>query len=211
MYIAILFKKFYDVEGKDLHDAPSYMKDLVKYTFIDLEQFEDKYSQANIGEMYHFVRRFLAKAPVNSKVKDMKTEHPLLMGLKVTFYVNSLLYFAITMNEKRFPFGSTYYEYVSFLTHQFYIILKGLLSEKDRAKHIRLFGTICNLYDYTTLIYLFEHNPELAPEIVYLLSNSNSNTLRKEERNLIVEYLENKIFVNKEDKASLFQILQPKT
>lgn len=160
------------------------------------------YSQADIEEIIEFVNEFNKNLPQHSPRFDTK----LLLVLKIEFYINTFLYFAKSMSEKRFPFGSDFYDFISFLIHEFYTILKPMIDEipKESRNMISIFEQHLN---YSTIIYLLEHYPEQATELIFILNNSSKLSLTNNEKKLLAEILKDSILVNKEEKASLTQKL----
>ena len=120
------------------------------------------------------------------------------------YYVNSFLYFAKSMSEKRFPFGSGFYDFLGFLIHEFYTILKPVFEEYKREVQnlVSLFSYYLN---YTTIIYLFEHFPEQSAELVFILNNIKKLKFSKDEKELLEEVLEETILINNEDKQILMK------
>lgn len=160
------------------------------------------YSQAEVEEVIEFINEFNKNLPQHSPRFDAK----LLLTLKIEYYINSFLYFAKSMLEKRFPFGSDFYDFISFLIHEFYTILKPLIEEIP--KEIKnLISTFEQHLNYTTIIYLLEHYPEQATELTFILNNISRILLTENEKKLLSEILEESILVNKEDKTTLLQKL----
>jgi hypothetical protein len=160
------------------------------------------YSQADVEEVIEFVNEFSKNLPQHSPRFDTK----LLLVLKIEYYINTFLYFAKSMSEKRFPYGSDFYNFVSFLIHEFYTILKPMMDEnpKETKNIISIFEQYLN---YSTIIYLIEHYPEQATELVFILNNSVKLSLTQNEKKLLAEIFEDSILVNKEEKTSLIQKL----
>jgi len=160
------------------------------------------YSQAEVEEIIEFLNEFNKNLPQHSPRFDTK----LLLVLKIEFYVNIFLYFAKSMSEKRFPFGSDFYEFISFIIHEFYTLLKPLIDEipKETKNMISIFNQHLN---YTTIIYLLEHYPEQATELIFILNNIDKLSLTENEKKLLSEILEESILVNREEKAFFIQKL----
>ncbi len=157
------------------------------------------YSQADIDEVTSFIDKFTKNLPQYSP----RFDNQMLIALKIEFYVNSFLYFAQSMSEKRFPYGSEFYSFLSFVFHEFFSILKPISEETEHEiKH--LVGLLKHFLTYTTIIYFFEHFPEQAMEISFLLQNMKKVALSKSERELLIELLEETILISKRDKEKLF-------
>ncbi|MCK4895972.1 MAG: hypothetical protein KAS47_04135 [Candidatus Heimdallarchaeota archaeon] len=157
------------------------------------------YSQADLDEVTTFIDKFTKNLPQYSP----RFDNQMLIALKIEFYVNSFLYFAQSMSEKRFPYGSEFYSFLSFVFHEFFSILKPISEETEHEiKH--LVGLLKHFLTYTTIIYFFEHFPEQAMEISFLLQNMKKATLSKSEKELIIEFLEETILISKMDKEKLF-------
>ncbi len=160
------------------------------------------YSQADVEEIIEFVNEFNKNLPQHSPRFDTK----LLLVLKIEYYINTFLYFSKSMSEKRFPFGSDFYNFISFLIHEFYTILKPMIDEipKEIRNMISIFEQHLN---YSTIIYLLEHYPEQATEFTFILNNIPKLSLTENEKKLLTEILKDSILVNKEEKALLIQKL----
>ncbi|MCK5141738.1 MAG: hypothetical protein KAQ70_06055 [Candidatus Heimdallarchaeota archaeon] len=157
------------------------------------------YSQADLDEVTSFIDKFTKNLPQYSP----RFDNQILIALKIEFYVNSFLYFAQSMSEKRFPYGSEFYSFLSFVFHEFFSILKPISEETEHEiKH--LVGLLKHFLTYTTIIYFFEHFPEQAMEISFILQNMKKAILSKSERELLIEFLEETILISKKDKEKLF-------
>jgi len=154
------------------------------------------YSQADLDEVLRFINSFSANLPQHSPRYDNR----ITILLKIEFYINSYLYFCKSMIEKRFPYGKDYYNFISFLIHEFYTILKPQIDviQKEVQQTISI---LSNFLDYTTIVYFFDHFPEQVSKIFFLLNNMTSLKLSNEEVNLISELVEGSILVNKERKS----------
>jgi len=155
-----------------------------------------QYSQAELEEVLSFVNNFTANLPQYSPRFDNK----ITIILKIEFYINAYLYFAKSMLEKRFPFGGDYYNFVSFLIHEYYTILKPQIKENKKEVQ-QIMSIIGNFLDYTTVVYFFENFPEQVSKIFFFLNNLKNLNFTHEELNLISELVEGSILVNKEKKA----------
>ncbi len=160
------------------------------------------YSQTDLEEVTNFMGKFTKNLPQYSP----RFDDQMLITLKIEFYVNSLLYFAQSMSEKRFPYGSEFYSFLSFIFNEFYSILKPISEEtENEIKHIM--DLLKHFLTYTTIIYFFEHFPEQAMEISFLLQNMKKTVLSKSEKELLIEFLEETILISKNDKVKLFNKL----
>lgn len=157
------------------------------------------YSQADLDEITSFLDKFTKNLPLYSP----RFDNQMLITLKIEFYVNSFLYFAQSMSEKRFPYGSEFYSFLSFVFHEFFSILKPVSEETDHEIK-NLIGLLKHFLTYTTIIYFFEHYPEQAMEISFLLQNMKKVNLSKSEKELLMEFLEETILISKSDKEKLF-------
>ncbi|MHA1346036.1 MAG: hypothetical protein ACTSVO_13240 [Candidatus Heimdallarchaeaceae archaeon] len=160
------------------------------------------YSQTDLEEITSFTDKFSKNLPQHSPRSDT----PMLIALKIEYYVNSFIYFAKSMSEKRFPYGSEYYSFLSFMFHEFFSILKPI-SEENEHEIKSMIGLLKQFLTYTTIIYFFEHFPEQAMEISFLLQNMNKTSLSKSEKELLKEVLEETILISKKDKKNLFEKL----
>jgi len=164
------------------------------------EENVDLYSQTDIEEIMEFINEFTNILPQHSPRYDTR----LLIVLKLEYYVNSFLYFAKSMSEKRFPFGSGYYDFLGFLIHEFYTILKPVVDEHQREVQ-NLVTLFSSYFNYTTIIYMFEHFPEQSAELVFILNNVKKLKFSKNEKELLEEVLEETILINREDKKILMK------
>jgi hypothetical protein len=153
------------------------------------------YSQADFEEVSSFLKNFSANLPQHSPRFDNR----ITILLKIEFYVNAYLYFCKSMIEKRFPYGKDYYDFISFLIHEFYTILKPQITEIEREVQQTL-NIMKNFLDYTTVVYFFEHFPEQVSKIFFFLNNMKNLNFTQEEIDLISELVEGSILVNKQAK-----------
>lgn len=161
------------------------------------------YSQTDLEEINSFVDKFTKNLPQYSP----RFDNQILVSLKIEYYVNSFLYFAKSMSEKRFPYGSEFYSFLSFLFHVFFSVLKPL-SEDTEHEFKNEINLLKHFLNYTTIIYFFEHFPEQAMEISFLLQNIKKNVLSKSESELLLEFLEETILISRKDKEKLFETLK---
>ena len=122
------------------------------------------YSQADLEEILKFINGFTSNLPQHSPRFDNR----ITILLKIEFYINSYLYFCKSMIEKRFPYGKDYYDFISFLIHEFYTILKPqfLNNEKEVQQTLDI---LKNFLDYRTIVYFFENYPEQVSKIFFFL------------------------------------------
>ncbi|MCK4844182.1 MAG: hypothetical protein KAS95_00755, partial [Candidatus Heimdallarchaeota archaeon] len=57
--------------------------------------------------------------------------------------------------------------------------------------------------DYRVILYIFDHYPEQASELTFILNNIKNLQLSKSEKELLHEYLSDTILINKKDKQKL--------
>ncbi|MHA1397445.1 MAG: hypothetical protein ACTSSF_07025 [Candidatus Heimdallarchaeaceae archaeon] len=156
------------------------------------------YSQAELVEVLEFNELYIRNIPLYSPRMD----NELIVLLKIEFYINSFLYFAKTMLEKRYPFGKEYYDFLSFLIHEYFVILKPqILKENGEFRnYLSVFSLFLN---YTTILYLFDHFPEQASELTFILNNIPKLNIKGEESHLLSEILENSILISRKEKNTL--------
>ncbi|MHA1202936.1 MAG: hypothetical protein ACTSQ4_10500 [Candidatus Heimdallarchaeaceae archaeon] len=153
------------------------------------------YSQADIGEVLDFIKMFNMYLPQHSPRYDTKT----MIVLKIEFYINSYLYFAKSMIEKRFPYANDYYEYMNFLVNEFFTILKPQLTENEKeVQNIALI--LKNYLDYTTIVYFLENFPEQMNKVIFILNNIKGLKLDHNERELLTDLLKDSILINRTDR-----------
>ncbi|MBY9001151.1 MAG: hypothetical protein KGD64_09570 [Candidatus Heimdallarchaeota archaeon] len=161
------------------------------------------YSQADLEEILSFIDKFSKNLPQYSP----RSDNQMMVTLKIEYYVNAFLYFAKSMTEKRFPYGSDYYDFLSFMFHEFFSILKPI--KKDAELEVKnLINLLNDFLTYTTIIYFVEHYPEQVMEISFLLQNMKKTSLSKSEKELLVEFLEETILIDNEDKKLLLEKLK---
>lgn len=153
------------------------------------------YSQAELIEVLDFVKMFNMHLPQHSPRFDTKT----ISILKIEFYINSYLYFAKSMIEKRFPFANDYYEFMIFLVNEFFTILKPQLDENEREiQNIAI--TLKNFLDYTTIVYFIENFPEQISKVIFILNTIKGLKFDDNERELLTDILKDSILINRKDK-----------
>ncbi|NPD90060.1 MAG: hypothetical protein HGN29_15205 [Asgard group archaeon] len=161
------------------------------------------YSQAELEEVNELINIITKNLPQHSPRFDDR----LLIILKIEYYVNTFLYFAMSMSEKRFPFGSEFYEFLSFIIHEFYTILRP--RKEENPKEVKNLISVLEPYiNYTTIIYFLEHYPEQTNELTYVLINIRKVDFSNNEKELLEEVLKETILINSEDKKELFSKLQ---
>ncbi len=156
------------------------------------------YSQTDIKEINEFVNQITKILPQHSPRFDNK----MMIILKIEYYINSFLYFAKSMSEKRFPFGSGFYDFLSFLVHEFFTILKPQF-EKISKEAKNLMSVLVPYLNYTSIVYFYEHFPEQAAELTFLLNNIQKIDLTDNEKDLLYELFEETILINKTEKKKL--------
>ena len=155
------------------------------------------YSQAEITEVLNFIKMFNMYLPQHSPRYDNIT----MIVLKIEFYINSYLYFAKSMVEKRFPYANDYYEYMNFLVNEFYTILKPQVEEKEKeVQSITLI--LKNFLDYTTIVYFIENFPEQMTKVIFLLNNIKGFKFDHNEREMLRDLLKDSILINRQDRDS---------
>ena len=161
------------------------------------------YSQTDIEEVNEFMNKITKVLPQHSPRFDNK----MIILLKIEYYVNTFLYFAKSMSEKRFPFGSSFYDFISFLIHEFHLILKPKYENVSKeAKNVM--SVLIPYLNYTTIIYFFEHFPEQAAELTFILNRIPKIEITKNEKDLLHELFTESILINKKDKTLLLSKLE---
>lgn len=187
---------------KEITDDRNILFSLSRIPYFLFPNFNEEniilYSQAELEEVIEFINLINKNLPQHSPRFDDR----LLILMKIEYYVNTFLYFAKSMSEKRFPFGSDYYEFLRFLIHEFFTILKPRFEENP--KEVRNLISVLSPYmNYTNIIYFLEHFPEQANEITFVLLNSSTLNLSKNEVELLEEVLKDTILINSKDKEML--------
>lgn len=197
LIIAITAKYMTDNKKTDERNILFTLSRIPQFMFPNFNKENvSQYSQAELEEVLSFVNNFTANLPQYSPRFDNR----ITIILKIEFYINAYLYFAKSMLEKRFPFGGDYYNFVSFLIHEYYTILKPQIKENKKEVQ-QIMGIIGNFLDYTTIVYFFENFPEQISKVFFFLNNLKNLNLSPEELSLISELVEGSILVNKEKKA----------
>jgi len=161
------------------------------------------YSQADIEEVNEFMNKITKVLPQHSPRFDNK----MIILLKIEYYINTFLYFAKSMSEKRFPFGSGFYDFISFIIHEFFLILKPQFeSVSKEAKTVM--SVLTPYLNYTTIIYFYEHFPEQAAELTFILNRIPKIDITKNEKDLLFELFTETILINKNDKEFLLNKLK---
>lgn len=163
----------------------------------------DLYSQADIEEVNEFMNRITKVLPQHSPRFDNK----MIILLKIEYYINTFLYFAKSMSEKRFPFGSSFYDFISFIIHEFFLILKPQF-ESVSKEATTVMAVLTPYLNYTTIIYFYEHFPEQAAELTFILNRITKIDITKNERDLLFELFTETILINKKDKEILLSKLK---
>ena len=153
------------------------------------------YSQAEITEVLNFIKMFNMYLPQHSPRYDTIT----MIVLKIEFYINSYLYFAKSMLEKRFPYANDYYEFMNFLINEFYTILKPQIEDKEKeVQSVTLI--LKNFLDYTTIVYFVENYPDQMSKVIFILNNIKNFKLDHNERELLKDLLKDTILINRKDR-----------
>lgn len=205
--LAILALTAKQMSDKEKTDDRNILFSLSRIPYFLFPNFNEEniilYSQAELEEVSELMNTVTKNLPQHSPRIDDR----LLLILKIEYYVNTFLYFAMSMSEKRFPFGSEFYEFLRFIIHEFYTVLKPR-KEKNPKEVQNLISVLEPYINYTTIIYFLEHFPEQTNELTFVLLNIRKVDFSKNEKELLEEVLKDTILVNSEDKKDLFKKLQ---
>ncbi|MHA1304450.1 MAG: hypothetical protein ACTSQE_06520 [Candidatus Heimdallarchaeaceae archaeon] len=156
------------------------------------------YSQADLPEVISFLENYKNNLLLYSPRYDTK----LTILLKIEFYINSLLYFGLCMNEKRLPYGDKYYSFLTFMMSEIFSILKPL-EEEQHKEIIKICSAFSIFLTFNSVIYLFDHYPEQAVHLIFILKYTKNFDLTTSEKEILKDYLKAAIFINNEDKAAI--------
>ena len=197
--IALTAKKMVEENEVDERNILFSLSKVPYYLFPEFnEENAELYSQAEVEEAEEFLNNFLKILPQYTP----RFDNNISIILKLEYYINSYLYFAYSMNESRFPYGSDFYDFLSFIIHEFYTILKPQEDFPEKELYL-LCSTLKTYIDYRVILYIFDHYPEQASELTFILNNIKNLPLSKSEKELLHEYLSDTILVNKKDKQKL--------
>jgi hypothetical protein len=205
--LAILALTAKRMSDKEKTDDRNILFSLSRIPYFLFPNFNEEniilYSQAELEEINELMNSITTNLPQHSPRFDDR----LLILLKIEYYVNTFLYFAMSMSEKRFPFGSKFYDFLRFMIHEFFTVLRPRL--KDNLKEVQNLISVFEPYiSYTTIIYFLEHFPEQTNELTFILLNIRKINLSQNEKELLEEVLKETILINSEDKKDLFKKLQ---
>jgi hypothetical protein len=198
--LALTAKRMADNEKTDDRNI---LFSLSRIPYFLLPNFNEEniilYSQAELEEVNELISTITKNLPQHSPRFDDR----LLIILKIEYYVNIFLYFAMSMSEKRFPYGSEFYDFLSFIIHEFFTILKP--RKEENPKEVQAIVSVLEPYiSYTTIVYFLEHYPEKANELTFILLNIRKIELNNNEKELLLEVLQDTILINSKDKKELF-------
>lgn len=202
--LALTAKKLVEDSTIDERDVLFSFSKLSLYLFPDLNEESniESFTQSDLEEVEQFIDKFKHNLPQYVPRYDVT----ITVLLKIEYYINSLLYMAQSMNEARFPYGRTFYDFLSLMIRLFYSILKPM--EKTKKSLVKKMCSVLSIYfSYNSLIYLLEHYPEQAGEVIYLINVSNTLNINTVEKNLLKEYIEHTILINKKELMKFIEIL----
>lgn len=205
LIIALTAKKLVEDSAIDERDVLFSFSKLCLYLFPDLEEETniERFTQSDLEEVEEFIEKFKHNLP--QYVPRFDTILTVL--LKIEYYINSLLYMAQSMNESRFPHGRAFYDFLSLMIRLFYSTLKPM--EKSKKSLVKKMCSVLSIhFSYNSLIYLLEHYPEQAGEVIYLINVTNALNINTVEKTLLKEYIEHTILVNKNDLMKFIEILK---
>ena len=196
LILSLTAKEMIDKKKTDERNVLFSLSRIPQFIFPNFsEDNVDLFSQADITEVLDFVKMFNMYLPQHSPRYDTKT----MIILKIEFYINSYLYFAKSMVEKRFPFATDYYDFINFLVNEFFTILKPQISENEREIQ-NIIHILRNYLDYTTIVYFIENFPEQLHKLVFILNNIKELKLDQNERELLLDIIKDSILINRRDK-----------
>ncbi|MHA1116462.1 MAG: hypothetical protein ACTSRR_10175 [Candidatus Heimdallarchaeaceae archaeon] len=161
------------------------------------------FSQEIISEIIEFSDKFKRYQLYFTPRSDTN----LTIILKIQFYINVYLYIALSLHEQRFPFGSTYYEFITLQLREFYSILKPI-SKKSESEVRRLSSALLNFIPFNSIIYLFDHYPEQATELIFILTHALNFKPTETEKEILTDYINSMIFIASEDKDKLLATIE---
>ncbi len=196
LILALTAKEMADKNKTDERNILFTLSRIPQFVFPNFSKVNIKlYSQAELEEVLDFVKMFNMYLPQHSPRYDTKT----MISLKIEYYVNSYLYFAKSMIEKRFPYATDYYDFLNFLINEFFTILKPQSAENE--KEVQSIALILkNFLNYTTIVYFLENFPEQMKKVIFILNNINGLKLDHNERELLRDLLKDSILINKKDR-----------
>ena len=159
-------------------------------------------SQASKEEIEEFTKEYLSSIPKYVPRHDTTQ----IVVLKLEYIVNSVLYLGKSIHEERFPYANDFYKFLSFMIHEIFIYGKPF-EEKER-----IIKQLCKMakpfLSINTIIYFFDHFPEQASELVYILLNMDEPLkLTDTEKKLITDYLLETIIISNNYKQKLIDEL----
>ncbi|UJG44307.1 MAG: hypothetical protein K9W46_03770 [Candidatus Heimdallarchaeum endolithica] len=197
-------KKIIEEKKMDMQTILFFLSKLYLSIFKELiENEEGVLSQDIVSEINEFSENFKNYQLYFTPRSDTN----LTIVLKIQYYINVYLYIALSLHEQRFPFGSTYYEFITFQLREFYSILKPLAQKIEReVRH--LCSTLLNLIPFNSIIYLFDHYPEQATELIFILTQAQNFKPTETEKEILTDYINSMIFIASEDKDKLLAALE---